>query len=203
MYKNLESKVKVLSPTPPARPRRFPRRDIAGAAGWQISANGAAHKHRKPQPTEHEEFPQFPTLDVGKDYKGCLLPASDRKGLLLLDEIVCFAFNGLPSVPEFLLPYQGHLRMGHMLWWSHVIHHDGDAWNCAADNLEWSADDELLQHTIRSIMWPDCLVKENWRRGKTRASGGKKSSNEAETIYVNAPHLPGWLPVNNEGKRIA
>lgn len=90
-----------------------------------------------------------------------------------------------------------------MLWWSHITHHDGDVWNCHADNLAWAADDELLAHTVRAIMWPDCLVKENWRRGKQRASGGKKRSEESETNYVSAPHLPGWLPVNNKGKNVA
>ncbi len=52
-----------------------------------------------------------------------------------------------------------------------------------------------METTVRAIMWPDCLGKENWRRGKQRASSGKKRSEESETNYVSAPHLPGWLPV--------
>ena len=90
-----ENKVKSLSP-PRERKQRFTRLDIAGAKGWRVSENGLVFKHQRRQPTEHEEFPQFPTVDFGLDYKGFLLPASDRKGLLLLDEIVCLAFNGWP-----------------------------------------------------------------------------------------------------------
>ena len=31
----------------------------------------------------------------------------------------------------------------------------------------------------------------------------RKRSEESETNYVSAPHLPGWLPVNNNGKHVA
>jgi hypothetical protein len=204
-----ENKVKKTVTSPETQVRiskqRFTRKDIAGAKGWQIGENGLPYKHRKRQPTWDAEFPQFPTVDFGNDYTGFLLPASGRKGLLLLDEIVCQTFHGWPAVPAFLHPYQKHMRMGNMLWWSHIIHRDGDDWNCHADNLAWATnEDDLVEHTLRAIMWPDRLVKGQWQRGKTRASGGKKRrEGDPETTYVSSSHVPDWMPVNNKGKNIA
>ena len=52
------------------------------------------------------------------------------------------------------------------------------------------------------MMWPDHIVKENWRRGKQKASSGK-GRKEADTSYMSSPHVVDWMPINHEGRDIA
>src|ERR1700722_11702119 len=108
--------------------RRYERRKVTGAQGWEVNSQGVAYKHRHIQPIT-DELAGLPTLDLGKDYKGPIPSASLQSSRYdphrLLEEIVAW---------EFLGPAHGGVRgLGGMM----VVHLDGDSWNCAADNLSW------------------------------------------------------------------
>jgi hypothetical protein len=52
------------------------------------------------------------------------------------------------------------------------------------------------------MMWPDHIVKENWRRGKQKATSGN-GRQEADTSYVSFAACCGLEAINHEGRDIA
>ncbi|MBX8687173.1 hypothetical protein GO011_06985 [Mycobacterium sp. 20091114027_K0903767] len=138
--------------------QRAERRDVRGAPGWQVNANGEFFLHRKRRETGGK---LAPTIDLGADYVG-LIPVAyghaeritDANGESrvivhrerFVDEIVCWTFHGPPpsSISGMC-----------------VVHLDGDGSNCSAANLRWYLDPEheALQeeNRIRRLMRPDHL----------------------------------------------
>jgi hypothetical protein len=170
--------------------RRFPRKDITGAPGWEVNAAGIVYRSRHIQPITNC-LAGLPSVDLGREYTGPipsagLFPrgAKVSKELCpthrLLEEIVAYEFLGRPA----------H-------WGKRVAHLDGDDWNCAADNLRWISlprfdeDAELM----RSIM----LMRRDDRSGR----GARKKMIPTKPVqrlhFVTALNVPGRNPVPSKG----
>jgi hypothetical protein len=105
--------------------KRSERRQIEGASGHTISADGIPRRWSR-------------LIEITKDVAGLPTITLDSHAYLrpidtcyyLLDEIVCYEFNGRPSTPLAAVT---------------VTHFDGDMLNCRADNLAWRVDPEWLE----------------------------------------------------------
>jgi hypothetical protein len=117
--------------------KRYERRAVAGAPNYYtVSADGTVRKYdRRLTPTK--TIAGLPSIDLGKNYTGHLLPV---EGEHLLDEIVALAFHGRPDCPFMAAT---------------VIHDDGDVFNCHADNLTWAVCSDWLHTGIVALMRPD------------------------------------------------
>lgn len=128
-----------------------PRRVIKGFKdeSWKLSADARVYRHWRRQPITNL-IGYLPTVDLGAGYHGPVpapgcakdcpkcrwLNSPDPTGiepglhrpssLRLLDELVVYAFHDLPTGFSWETWRPRHI--------------DGNAWNCRADNLEWTVD---------------------------------------------------------------
>lgn len=166
--------------------KRYERKAITGAKGWQVNAAGIVYRSRHIQPITNV-LGGLPSIDLGRMYRS-YIPSS---GLFpyewkvsrelcphhrLLEEIVAYEFHGRPH------------------WKTQCVHHlDGDDWNCRADNLRWGPipefeDDALLLDTIKMM-----------RRPNTSGKGAEARRTTPTTTlprlhFVEALNVPGMIP---------
>ena len=168
--------------------KRFARRAIQGIdKPWQVNAAGEIRKYDRLQ-TIGKELGGLPTIDFGshyvngeyvRAYLGPVPPAGEFSDTCrLLDEIVCLAFHGYPP---------GGFCSG-----AYVLHLDANPWNCAADNIQWEADDEyaayLHEKAWKRHMRPDFLQNRPIRQPVT-------TRDRKDVLWVGALSVPGWQPV--------
>jgi hypothetical protein len=174
--------------------KRFKRKDISGAKGWEVNAAGHVYCWRDKQEVTNV-LAGLPSIDMGPHYKG---PAP-RSGLLqrsaevskelhqrhrLLEEIVAIAFLGAPCKNWAIT-----MRVGHS---------DGNDWNCAAANLYWTHLDEYDDDAeFLRYVW---LMRRPNHSGKgAEARRTLPSKTPSMLFFSTALNLPGLLPTPSKG----
>lgn len=181
---------------PPASTDLRERRDIWGADGCQINGRGEPYKHYRKMRIEARSG--MPVVRFGENDSGPLLPAFDQHGEVFLDEVVALAFHGLPRVETLKFwPSSGYAvdTTEHVANGVLVHHRDGDVWNCARDNVAWTADAEYFDADDAKLLRPTGLyVRRVW-------PGLFPFSEHREPRFSGSDSLPGWMPT--ESKRAA
>ncbi|MCU1695736.1 MAG: hypothetical protein JWR34_1799 [Mycobacterium sp.] len=167
--------------------KRYERKAITGAKGWQVNAAGVVSRSRHEQ-TVTNSIAGLPSINLRNTYAGRIpstglfrYPSKVSKELCpyhrLLEEIVAYEFHGPPRDWETQ-------RVGHL---------DGDDWNCHADNLRWEQldlgdEEDELMNTIRMMRRPN-------RSGKGAEARRTTPTTSLQRLhFVEALNVPGMIP---------
>lgn len=165
--------------------RRFPRRDVSGAPGWQVNSAGVLFHNRR-EAIITDSIAGWPTVDMGRDYAGPILPAGNQgcsERLRLVDEIVAYEFCERPDVG---------------LRGCHVLHLDGDMSNCHPENLRWAPSPayamRMNEHRITLLLCPDWIPKRRSREWAATSTFKRRGP-----TFVSSNSVEGWKPVGQKG----
>lgn len=171
----------------PKRATRQARRDVPGAPGWQIAADGTPYRYdRRHEPTGRLRN----KIDLGDNYTGPIPLAHEH-----VEWITDKSGHKRRKInrERFLDEIVYHAWYGPLPWRRTTIRHlDGNASNCAPANLVAVADGAFIKaanekHTLK-MMKPDVAGK------KSRPQRDMPADDMTLFIESFSNDLKGWVP---------
>jgi len=170
---------------------RKKRKDVRGAPGWQVNADGSIfYKNHRKDPANKQ-----PVIALGKDYAGPLLPAyGNQHGTVFVDEVVAVEYLGLPRTSAmWMYPNpDGYALKNGVIAGAYPRHLDGNPSNCAAENLVWVIDPECAEIEDARILLPNHIANRPRRPGPGLFKWSP--SRQDEPLWVASHYMCDWTP---------